>query len=82
MSIFLSWMEGYPIRHIFHVVDDADQRLEEVKEEYYQDYAKLSGDEFLFFIGYQSVIDFLNKDKTASELQEEAITSYNTQKPH
>lgn len=70
------------VRHIFHVVDDADQRLEEVKEEYYQDYAELPGDEFLFFTGYQSVIDFLNKDKTATELQNETMDRYNTQNPH
>ena len=65
------------VRHIFHVVEDADQRLEEVKKEYYQNYTKLPGDEFLFFTGYQAVIDFLNKDKTATELQEDERIKFN-----
>lgn len=65
------------VRHIFHVVEDVDQRLEEVKKEYYQNYTELPGDEFLFFTGYQAVIDFLNKDKTATELQEDERIKFN-----
>lgn len=39
------------VRHIFRVSDDAESRLDELKAEYYADYAQLSHDEFHFFKG-------------------------------
>lgn len=44
--------ERIPItRHIFRVSEDAENRLEELKAEYYDDYAQLPDDEFHFFRG-------------------------------
>lgn len=64
-------------RHIIHVVDNAEERLEEVKEDYYSNYVEIPGDEFLFFTSYQAVIDFLNSEKTATELQEDERVKFN-----
>lgn len=51
------------IRHIFRVADDAEQRLDELKNEYYQDYAQLQTDRFLFFTGYHRAAEFCDKFK-------------------
>lgn len=39
------------VRHIFRVEEDAASRLEELKEEYYETYARLKNDSFHFFRG-------------------------------
>ncbi len=49
------------VRHVFRVSDDAEQRLDELKAEYYADYQKLSTDEFHFFTGYYNAEDFFSE---------------------
>lgn len=39
------------VRHIFRVAEDAVNRLEELKEEYYETFTKLPDDNFIFFRG-------------------------------
>lgn len=39
------------VRHIIRVSDDANEHLDELKAEYYADYAQLPTDEFHFFTG-------------------------------
>ena len=39
------------VRHIFRVEEEAVNRLEELKEEYYETYTKLPDDNFCFFRG-------------------------------
>lgn len=39
------------VRHIFRVTEDAEDRMDEVKADYYEDYEKFSDDEFHFFRG-------------------------------
>lgn len=51
------------IRHIFRVEVDAEKRLDELKKEYYQDYAKLPSDKFVFFTGYHKAEEFCKKYK-------------------
>ena len=51
------------IRHIFRVEDDAERRLDELKNEYYQDYAQLQTDKFMFFTGYHRAETFCERYK-------------------
>ena len=40
------------VRHIIRVSQDAEGKLDELKNEYYADYTQLPTDEFHFFTGY------------------------------
>lgn len=59
MCVVTSREQNIPcVRHIFRVSEDAKDRLEDVKSEYYADYKSLDTDEFHFFTGYHNAEAF------------------------
>ncbi|EGC01597.1 hypothetical protein CUS_4708 [Ruminococcus albus 8] len=50
MIVFITFTNEH-VRHIFRVEEDAVNRLEELKEEYYETYAEQPCDSFNFFRG-------------------------------
>lgn len=46
------------VRHIMQVTDNASDNLPLLKQEYYEIYAVLDGDEFHFFTGLQNAQNF------------------------
>lgn len=51
------------LRHIFRVTDSAEEHLEELKAEYYKDYAQLPTDEFHFCTGYHRAVKYSEERK-------------------
>ncbi len=49
------------VRHIFRVDEQAENHLEEIKEEYYKTYAKIPDDNFWFFRGLHRAQDYADK---------------------
>ena len=48
------------VRHCFPVTEDAQERLEDLKKEYYSDYTEITDDEFHFFIGLHRAQKFMD----------------------